>query len=209
MLVALIEGIPNAESREKLSELSSVHRVHGLSSEAMQVTRNDILLIAVGRVPAEIGDGLNQGLQRAFGLPCRSGTPLPHPSFAWNGQRRQYLAEAILERLDPGSSACAFAVADLDLYVARLNFAFGLADQAGRRAIIALPRLCQTYYGLPDDADLFHRRVSKEAVHELGHVFGLRHCYDRRCVMAFSNSLADTDFKSHEFCSRCRRQLHR
>jgi archaemetzincin len=142
-------------------------------------------------------------------LPCRPGRPLPHPSFAWDAQRKQYLADAVLDRVDSGSSACALAVADLDLYVYRLNFVFGLADQANRRAIIALPRLRQSYYRLPDDVDLFQQRVLKEAVHELGHVFGLRHCDDRRCVMAFSNSLADTDLKSYDFCSRCRRQLHR
>jgi len=172
------------------------------------MTRNEILLIAVDRVPAEVGDWLNLGLPKAFGLPCRTGRSLPHPSFAWNAQRRQYLADAVLDRVDPGSSACALAVADLDLYVSGLNFVFGLADQANRRAIIALPRLRQTYYRLPDDMDIFQQRVLKEAIHELGHVFGLRHCDNRRCVMAFSNSLADTDFKSHDFCSRCRRKLH-
>jgi archaemetzincin len=173
------------------------------------MTRNEILLITVGRVPAAVGDGLDRSLPGIFSLPCRSGRPLPNPTFAWNAQRRQYLADAVLDRLNPGSSACALAVADLDLYAPRLNFVFGLADHAGRRAIIALPRLRQTYYGLSDDTDLFRRRVLKEAVHELGHVSGLPHCDDRRCVMAFSNSLADTDFKSHDFCSGCRRQLRR
>jgi archaemetzincin len=134
---------------------------------------------------------------------------LPHPSFAWNAQRRQYFADAVLDRVDPGSSACALAVADMDLYVSSLNFVFGLADSKHRRAIIALPRLRQSYYNLPDDMGLFRQRVLKEAIHELGHVFGLHHCNDRRCVMAFSNSLSDTDLKSHAFCSRCRRQLQR
>ncbi len=173
------------------------------------MTRNDILLIAVGRVPAVVGDWLGLGLTQAFMLPCRFSRPLPHPSFAWNAQRRQYLANAILDHVSPGESACALAVTDLDLYAVGLNFVFGLADQATRRAIIALPRLRQTYYRLPDDKDLFQQRVLKEAVHELGHVFGLRHCQDRRCVMTFSNSLADTDFKGQGFCSKCRRHLHR
>jgi archaemetzincin len=173
------------------------------------MTKNEILLIDAGHMPVEIGDWLNQGLPRVFGLLCRSGPPLPHPSFAWNAQRRQYMADAILNGVDPGSSMCALTVADMDLFVPGLNFVFGLADSKARRAIIALARLRQNYYRLPDDINLFKQRVLKEAIHELGHVFGLRHCDDRRCVMTFSNSLADTDLKSHDFCLRCRRQLHR
>jgi len=36
------------------------------------------------------------------------------------------------------------------------------------------------------------QRVIKEAVHELGHAFGLTHCENSKCVMHFSNSLQDT-----------------
>jgi archaemetzincin len=75
------------------------------------------------------------------------------------------------------------------------------------RAIVAVPRLRQSYYRLPEDADIFRQRVVKEAIHELGHVFGLEHCHDRRCVMAFSNSLEDTDYKGSEFCPECHRDL--
>ena len=165
-------------------------------------------MINIGRVDEGDSDWLHQQLPKAFGLPCRLGLLLPHPFYAWNPRRRQYLADAILDRLDPGDSACALAIADMDLYVSGLNFVFGLAQREGRKAIIALARLRQTYYRLPEDAALFRQRVLKEAVHELGHVFGLQHCENRRCVMSFSNSLVDTDFKSDDFCTRCRRQLH-
>ena len=75
-----------------------------------------------------------------------------------------------------------------------------------RRAIIALPRLRQGLYGLPEDMALFCERVVKEAVHELGHTFGLGHCRDRRCVLAFPNALMDTDYKGPGFCTRCQKQ---
>jgi archaemetzincin len=73
----------------------------------------------------------------------------------------------------------------------------------GPAAIIALPRLRQSFYGLPEDEALYHERAVKEAVHEMGHTYGLGHCRNRRCVMAFSNSLLDTDAKSRHFCARC------
>jgi len=69
------------------------------------MTSNEILLVDVGRVPAEVSDWLIVGLPRAFKVPCRSGPSPPHPSFAWNARRRQYLADAILDCVDPGSFA--------------------------------------------------------------------------------------------------------
>ncbi|NAZ33257.1 MAG: hypothetical protein GU356_03035 [Pyrobaculum sp.] len=40
-----------------------------------------------------------------------------------------------------------------------------------------------------------------------GHLYGLGHCPDVRCVMHFSNGLLDTDRKTAYFCERCRRKL--
>jgi archaemetzincin len=98
-------------------------------------------------------------------------------------------------------------IVDHDLYVPELNFVFG---EAGRKAaVISLTRLRQSFYLLTEDQNLFHQRVLTEAVHELGHTFGLGHCGNPKCVMFFSNSLMDTDRKGSEFCPACRDKLHR
>jgi archaemetzincin len=65
----------------------------------------------------------------------------------------------------------------------------------------------QDFYHLPPDHHLFLLRTVKEAIHELGHTGGLEHCPDPRCVMYFSNTLADTDHKDYQFCARCRTQV--
>jgi archaemetzincin len=167
----------------------------------------EILLVPVGEVEAKVLAHLCAALAETFGRPCRVGDALPVSREAFNPHRQQYSADAILQRVRTEQAERGLGVVDLDLYVPQLNFVFGLADGDGRRALIALPRLREGFYGAVDNEALFLERTVKEAVHELGHTCGLSHCRDPRCVMAFSNSLADTDYKGRTFCSRCGRQL--
>ena len=127
------------------------------------------------------------------------------PEGAYDQRRHQYRAEAFLglaRRAAGAAGKRVLGVTDRDLYAEGLNFVFGLAESPGRAAVISLTRLRQS-----DDAARQRARVVKEAVHELGHTFGLDHCSDPRCVMYFSNTLADTDRKGREFCPSCRAQL--
>ncbi len=130
------------------------------------------------------------------------------PAKARVPERGQLEGTTVLQSLsarEPEEGDALLGVIDEDLFVADLNFIFGLAY--GSRAIISLKRLRQEFYGLSSNPDLFRKRALKEAVHELGHVFGLPHCPDRRCVMHFSNSIDDTDLKGWRYCGRCREIL--
>ncbi|MEM2874694.1 MAG: archaemetzincin family Zn-dependent metalloprotease [Candidatus Hadarchaeales archaeon] len=129
----------------------------------------------------------------------------------YNPARGQHDAEMILARLlsETGKGKIALGVVGVDIYVRGLNFVFGLSRPSGRAALISTFRLSPEFYGCAPDGRKFEERLIKEAIHELGHVFGLRHCPDRRCVMRFSNSIMEVDEKSHEFCARCRRALRR
>lgn len=169
----------------------------------MRLVRHEIVVAPFGETEVPLLTHLSATLSKTFECRCRIGEPLPVPESAFNARRRQYSAERILQRLEVRATGRTLGVIDRDLYVPDLNFVFGLADTIGRRALIAVPRLRQRFYGLPDDAALFLERAAKEAVHEVGHTYGLGHCHNRRCVMAFSNSLGDTDRKERRFCATC------
>jgi archaemetzincin len=141
-----------------------------------------------------------------------SSTTMP-PTYLFDKARKQWISDSLLdwllESINPGSTTKVLAICDFDAYSYELNFVFGQAHLGGRVAAIYLPRLRDELYVITksDGNNLFQQRVMKEAVHELGHAFGLRHCQISKCVMHFSNSLLDTDFKDDKFCERCNKIL--
>ena len=169
-----------------------------------------ITLTPIGAIDSDIVEELKGRLNQAFGCPIEVILEVYDLAGAYNSRRQQYLASELLTRLKASGIAKdkkILGVVDVDLYTPGLNFVFGQADIPAGVATISLYRLRQEYQGLPSDRTLFLDRTAKEAVHELGHTFGLEHCPNASCVMHFSNCLADTDQKQAAFCSQCRPKL--
>jgi archaemetzincin len=168
-----------------------------------------IEVISIGSIDTNLLEYLVHLLSDRFNTDVGVGPNIPIELFHADVLRKQYLSTNMLRALCDIQhfNEVLLGVAEVDLYVPSLNFVFGEADPADRVAVISLARLRPTFCGLQEDHRLFLERVGKEAVHELGHIFHLKHCTQRRCVMFFSNSLADTDLKGNEFCHRCRRYL--
>jgi len=169
----------------------------------------EIVLVAVGQVNQNVMNRLKDDLSKTFNKQVSSGKGMPEPAYAFDQKRKQYSSTAILNSIMKQKEYAPYekilGIVDHDLFVPELNFVFGEASPEA--AIISITRLRQTFYRLPEDQDLFHRRVLTEAVHELGHTYGLGHCGNPRCVMFFSNSLSDTDRKGSEFCRDCKSKL--
>lgn len=128
------------------------------------------------------------------------------PELAFDPSRGQYnsrilLGQLLRDRRDGFDRV--LGVAGVDLFIPVLTFVFGEAQLDGRVALVSTHRLQSELYGLPADPDLLARRLAKEAVHELGHTYGLVHCHDGRCVMASSTYVEEIDLKSDRFCDRC------
>jgi len=95
------------------------------------------------------------------------------------------------------------AVVSEDLFVPILTFVFGEAQLGGDVAVVSYHRLQNERYGLARNPDLLFDRLLKEAVHELGHAYGLVHCSTQECVMHTSTYVEDIDLKSSSFCTAC------
>jgi archaemetzincin len=107
------------------------------------------------------------------------------------------------------SSSKLLAVLSEDLFIPILTYVFGEAELGGCVAVVSYHRLLNERYGLPPDTALFHERLRKEALHELGHAYGLLHCSLRECVMHASSYVEDIDSKGGFFCLLCQTELHR
>jgi archaemetzincin len=145
---------------------------------------------------------VKEALEDVFGL--ETGEVLHQPAAAvtaaWNAPRNQYNASKLLAQLvwsmaaapSKSEGVSLWLVSD-DLYVEGMNFVFGVA-YPGKAAVLSTHRLPTV------------ELIVKEAIHEMGHVFGLAHCTNE-CVMQFSNSLAEAQAKPGTLCARCRARI--
>ena len=127
--------------------------------------------------------------------------------------KEQYNASKILKKIKNKSLKKdifrILGILDEDIYSKNHNFVFGLASMKSGVAVISLTRLREKFYKMTSSLYRKHEtrkhiedRVLKEAIHELGHTFGLIHC-NNLCVMQFSHTLKDTDKKPPDFCNSC------
>lgn len=170
-------------------------------------------LLGVSPAPAlDVMDRLGAGIASRLRVSCHVRTEILDAAFAEDPFRRQTYSTSVLARLANWPTAddvVVLGVTGADLYVPILTFVFGEAQMPGRAALVSLHRLREEFYGMPPDPGKLQDRLLKEALHELGHTQGLKHCADWRCLMTSSHAVEKLDVKSGEFCSQCAAQLKR
>ena len=171
-------------------------------------------VVASNTLPNEILLDVEDTLSKAFNAEVTIELISEVPNEYYNSLRAQYRADMVnlwLLNTYYGKFRLwdyLIALLDVDAYVPGLNFVFGLASPSLKVASIYTYRLRFTYPGITlSRSELFKIRVRKEVLHEVGHLLGLDHCSNSRCVMFFSNSIFDTDNKEWKYCSRCALKL--
>ena len=170
-----------------------------------------ILIVAINPVDHTLLPSLVEPLAATFRCYVEvSQLPPLDGSFALNMSRNQYgstpLISALLEKFEDFGGKV-IGVTSGDLFVPVLTYVFGEAQLDGRAAVVSYRRLRDDFYGLAPNHKLLHLRLVKEAVHELGHTFGLLHCNDYLCVMHSSTGVEEIDLKTEKLCAACRARL--
>jgi archaemetzincin len=151
-------------------------------------------------------DFLQEEIHKQTGLEAVLLPESPDIGYAYDTVRQQFHSSQILLGLKkklPCSSDYILGITSVDLFIPILTYVFGEAQLKGPAGVVSSFRLRPELYGLPKNDKLVLSRLGKEAVHELGHNFGLRHCAQYDCVMHASTYAEEIDLKESAYCADC------
>lgn len=147
-------------------------------------------------------------------LPVTADAEVPAESRMHLG-RKQWKSTDILKWLPrklPPDAYAMIAVTMTDLYPdGNWNFVFGQASTRNRVGVFSFARYHPSWSGEEPDAGtavLVLRRAAKVLTHEMGHMFGIRHCIHYECNMNGANHLGEADATPMHLCPVCLRKLH-
>jgi archaemetzincin len=171
-----------------------------------------IRIVPINAMDGAFLDRLAPCLEERFLCTLEVQRSLAVPRSALNSTRGQLFLSTLFTRVrrtHPEGGAIYLALTDFDLYKTSHRFIYGDADESQGVAAVSLHRLRSEFYGEEPDSNLLFQRTLKECVHEIGHAFGLKHCFNARCAMYYANSIYESDNKMSHFCENCDRRISR
>lgn len=139
----------------------------------------------------------------------------PKPQSRKNDYGSQYNARQVLDALKqlsvPKDAYCTLAVTMLDLYPRDdWNFVYGLASLSERVGVFSFIRHTPDQQKPPAvrEGEMLHDSM-KTMLHEIGHMFGLKHCTFFNCLMRGNNGKGIEHQPNYlHLCPVCLRKLH-
>jgi archaemetzincin len=170
------------------------------------MSANDVIIISpIGDTGIEQIAPARKEITRIFGYPTEIVPLIDDLSFAYHAERRQFHSTLILEKLSflsPSRAVKVLGITRVDLFIPILTHVFGEAQLGGKSCVVSTYRLKEAAAPFAGGFELTDR-ILKEAIHELGHTFKLRHCREKTCIMHYCRSVTDVDHKSKQLCRYC------
>ena len=145
-------------------------------------------------------------INRIYGYPTEVLSLIDDIDFAFQSGRNQYYSTPVLEQLAlsaPADAIKVLALVEVDLFIPILTHVYGEAQLGGKACIVSTIRLNEGR-SYQNTQEPFQSRIVKEAIHELGHTFNLRHCREHTCLMHYCRDESDVDRKSDQLCRYCK-----
>ncbi|MBU1181249.1 MAG: archaemetzincin family Zn-dependent metalloprotease [Proteobacteria bacterium] len=167
---------------------------------------HSIVISPIGNFDPEITEPVQKEINRIFGFPALIIPILEDVDFALDSGRNQYHSTSILKQLEKSAPSFAMkviAITKVDLFIPILTHVYGEAQLGGKACVVSTYRL-KDQISAANPGVIFKQRIVKEAVHELGHTFNLRHCKEHACIMHYCRTELDVDRKSDQLCRYCK-----
>ena len=167
---------------------------------------HSIVISPIGNLGPEITEPVKKEINRIFDFPALIIPVLEDVDFAFDSGRNQYHSTSILQQLEKSAPSFAMkiiAIAKVDLFIPILTHVYGEAQLGGKACVVSTYRLKDQIFAAHPDV-IFTKRIVKEAIHELGHTFNLRHCKEHVCIMHYCRTELDVDRKSDQLCRYCK-----
>ncbi len=164
-----------------------------------------IIVSPIGCLDLKSLTPISSEIHRIFGFETVIKPLIEDLNFAFDPTRKQHFSTKILDKLAeciPAEGVKIIAITEVDLFIPILTYVFGEAQLGGKACIISTYRLKESYHTM-DSRQIYQERMVKEAIHELGHTFNLRHCKDPKCIMHYCRSIDDVDHKADQLCRYC------
>lgn len=168
--------------------------------------KNSIIISPIGDLPDKLMRRIGCEIERIFEHETEVIPLMQERDLPVDAVRGQVHSTAVLETISslaPSHALKVLAVTRADLFIPILTYVFGEAQLGGKSCILSTHRLIEPPWPTTAEQGLYCR-VAKEAVHELGHTFNLRHCPEHHCIMHYCRSLRDVDRKSNDLCRYCK-----
>lgn len=173
-----------------------------------------IRLVTLDKVdPADIA-ALSKTLYASFGLGTEHAgdRAMPKETAGKDGRHDavRLLAEVEPIRLVADDKVLYITSAPLSLPAGPLGEppCWGFAEYGGQKAVISLAKLPAR--GVSEASiEAWRKRLAREAIHAIGHLWDLHHCYDFRCAMHPSWSPNLPASPEHDLCTFCREKSER
>jgi archaemetzincin len=166
--------------------------------------------VLLSQIDSRIIERLSRSLEKTFCRPIEIKLEPGSLEYAYDAARKQYKSPLILShlrRMKKGTGDKIMAVTDVDLYSPGYDFIYGEADVRAGAATLSINRLVTEDREITSDLMVISERIIREATHEIGHLFGLGHCRDQKCVMRTCTCLAEVDEAHGGLCPECYMKL--